>query len=283
MDTDWDDLKLFLHVAEQGGLAGASTLTGISAPTIGRRMLALERRLGRSLFVRSQQGYRLAHDGNVLVEHVRSMQKVAENIADWHRDAFAWPIVSIAGDAWITGFIADHAGEFRGLDDAFRYCCRTLDTATDMTYRDVDVAILPERPKGGNLAARRSTTVAYAAYRAKDIDPKAAERWISIGTEMSRTAADRWVFENRESKIYTWTGGPELLLRLIRAGTGLGVLPLFVGDAEPGLMREGGVIEELTHPLWIAVNDDDRKRAEVRTVIDRLAELFKRNEKRFAP
>ena len=45
MDTDWDDLRLFLHVAEQGGLAGTATLTGISAPTIGRRMLALERQI----------------------------------------------------------------------------------------------------------------------------------------------------------------------------------------------------------------------------------------------
>jgi DNA-binding transcriptional LysR family regulator len=276
MDTDWDDLRLFLHVAEQGGLAGAASLTGISAPTIGRRMLALERRIGRSLFVRSQQGYRLAHDGNILAEHVRSMRHAADFISDWHKDAFAWPIVSIAGDAWIAGFVADHADELRGVDDPFRYCCKTLDQATDMTFRDVDVAILPERPKGGNLAAKRSITISYAPYSAKTIDHRARERWISIGTEMSRTPSDRWVFENRESSIYTWTGSPELLLRLIRNGAGIGVLPLFVGDADPALTRQGDVIDELNHPLWIVANDDDRKRPEVRTVIDRLAEILKR-------
>eukprot|EP01030_Chromulinospumella_sphaerica_P031879 gene31879-32556_t len=68
-DSAWDDLKLFLHVASEGGLSGASLQTGLSAPTIGRRMFALERVLGRSLFVRSQQGYRLAHDGEILLEH----------------------------------------------------------------------------------------------------------------------------------------------------------------------------------------------------------------------
>ncbi len=46
---NWDDLRLFLHVAEQGGLAGAAEKTGVSAPTLGRRMLALERASGRAL------------------------------------------------------------------------------------------------------------------------------------------------------------------------------------------------------------------------------------------
>ncbi|CCE99729.1 hypothetical protein predicted by Glimmer/Critica (plasmid) [Sinorhizobium fredii HH103] len=52
---NWEDLRLFLHVAEQGGLAGAAEKTGISAPTIGRRMLALERATGRALFVRADR------------------------------------------------------------------------------------------------------------------------------------------------------------------------------------------------------------------------------------
>ena len=56
----WDDLQLFLNVATEGGLSGAALRTGLSAPTIGRRMLTLERTTGRTLFVRSQQGYRLS-------------------------------------------------------------------------------------------------------------------------------------------------------------------------------------------------------------------------------
>ncbi|WP_234901895.1 helix-turn-helix domain-containing protein [Agrobacterium rubi] len=69
-DVNWDDLKLFHIVASEGGLAGAAGLTGISAPTIGRRMLFLERTMGRTLFIRSQQGYRLAPDGLTLFERV---------------------------------------------------------------------------------------------------------------------------------------------------------------------------------------------------------------------
>lgn len=71
-------------------------------------------------------------------------------------------------------------------------------------------------------------------------------------------------------------------MRLIRNGAGRGVLPAFIGDGDPLLQRESGLIDGLTHPLWIAANDDDRRRPEVRTVIDRLADLFKREEARFA-
>jgi DNA-binding transcriptional LysR family regulator len=281
MSADWDDLRLFLHVAEEGGLSGASARTGLSAPTIGRRILSLERRLGRSLFHRSQQGYKLAHDGQVLAEHVRSMQRVADSIADWHKHAFALPIVAIAAEGWISGFIADHSTELRKTTDEFRYCCRMAEASLDLTYRSADVAILGRRPEQGNLAAKPSVKVSYAVYGARTLDSEGRQRWISIGTEMARTPADRWVFENQEPGIYTWCGSADILLRLVRGGNGLTVLPAFVGDGDPLLERHGGIIRELEHPLFIVANDDDRRRPEVRLVIDRLAELFKRNEARF--
>ncbi|WP_318530220.1 LysR family transcriptional regulator [Rhizobium sp. TRM95796] len=134
LGADWNDLDLFFHVATQGGLTGAAIATGVSAPTIGRRMLGLERQLGRTLFIRSPQGYRLAHDGAVLLDHVRVMRRAADSIVEWQRGAFALPIVSIAGDAWIAGFLADHAQAIRGQDDAFRICCKSAHTGLDLTF-----------------------------------------------------------------------------------------------------------------------------------------------------
>ena len=280
-DSAWDDLKLFLHVAGEGGLTGASLRTGLSAPTIGRRMFALERGLGRALFVRSQQGYRLAHDGEILLEHVRAMQKAAENIADWHRGAFTQPIVSIASDPWIAGFVADNVDEIRTRDDAYRICCKAARPGLDLTFREADVALVRERPETGNVAVQRSVAVRYAAYRAKNLFEGNDIRWISMSTDISFAPSEKWVFQNRESQIYTWTPGHDLLHRLVRKGAGRGVMPVFVGDADPELVREGDIIDELDHDLWIVANADDRQRQELRSVIDRLADILKRNEKRF--
>lgn len=278
----WDDLQLFFHVAQEGGLSGAATQTGLSAPTIGRRMLSLERTTGRTLFVRSQQGYRLAPDGEILLEHVRSMQKAADSIADWHRHAFALPIVSVAGDGWLAPFIADHAMELRKETDVFRLCCQSAHSGVDLTFRQADIAIVGERPSSGNLAVRPSVTMSYAVYRSSALVEDENLRWISIGTESSHSPADKWTFQNHEAQIFTWTTAPELLLRLIRSGAGRGVLPVFIGDGDQSLVRQGGIIENLDHPLFIVANDDDRHRAEVRLVIERLATLLKREESRFS-
>lgn len=281
-EADWSDLKLFHDVASEGGLAGAAALTGISAPTIGRRMLALERAMGRTLFVRSQQGYRLAPDGVTLFEYVQAMRRTVADITRWHGDAFALPIVSVTGDIWLLGFVTENLGELRGAQDGFRLCCKRFTPDDDLTFRHGMIAMLPEPPRSGNFAVRKSVTVAYCVYRAADRTPQDDLPWISIGTEVAATEAEKWVFRNREAQIHTWTNAPELLPRLIASGAGRGVLPAFLGDALPSLAREGGPIEELTHTLWLAVNDDDRRRPEVRTMIDRLATLLKRNEPRFA-
>ncbi|MGQ3279087.1 MAG: LysR family transcriptional regulator [Shinella sp.] len=281
-EVDWSDLQLFFHVASEGGLAGASSITGISAPTIGRRMLALERSMGRTLFLRSQQGYRLAADGMVLYEHVQTIRRTTADITRWHGDAFTLPIVSIAGDIWITGFIAENTSDLRGQADGFRLCCKQLLPGEDLTYRHGMIALFPSAPKTGNVAVRKSVDIAYAIYRAADLAFEENFPWVSIGTEVAMSDAEKWVFHNHEKHIHTWTNAPDVLARLIAGGAGRGVLPVFVGDGMPSLAREGEPIPELAHSLWIAANDDDRHRPEMRVVIDRLSALFKRSEDRFA-
>jgi len=280
-DANWDDLQLFLQVAEQGGLSAAAASTGLSAATIGRRMLALERALGRSLFIRSQQGYRLAHDGEVLLERVRVMRQAADGIDEWRGEAFALPIVSIATEPWLAPFVAGNLGSIRSASDAFRLCVKTAEADLDMTFRAADVAVLGIEPVSGNLAKRRSVMLRYAAYRSRAKSDAPDLPWISVGTESARSAWERFVFETHESRIMTWTSEARLVEALVQAGAGRGVLPVFAGDANPALEREGEIIATLDHPLWIVANDDDRRRPEVRLVIDRVAELLARHAARF--
>ena len=281
-EVGWDDLRLFLHVASQGGLAGAAALTGISAPTIGRRMLALERTMGRALFTRSQQGYRLAPDGEILLDRVRTMHMTVSDITRWHGEAFTLPIVKIAGHAWLASFLAAQSTTLRGPADAFRICSQRLSAADDLTFQRGVTALLPVKPETGNFAIRKTVDVAYAIYRPASAPAGSNLPWISIGTEIAASAPEKWVFHNHEPQIHTWTNAPELLPDLIASGAGRGVLPTFIGDTLPKLVREGEPIEGLTHPLWLAVNDDDRNRPEIRLVMDRLLALLKESEDLFA-
>lgn len=63
---DWDDFKHFLAVARAGSLTGAARTLKSSPPTVGRRVTALEKKLGTRLFARRQSGYALTEGGELI-------------------------------------------------------------------------------------------------------------------------------------------------------------------------------------------------------------------------
>ena len=87
----------------------------------------------------------------------------------------------------------------------------------------------------------------------------------------------RWVQRQIEE-----TGKPVALrassmlmhLEAIRAGTGRGVLPCYVGDGHPLLERLTPPIAEIAAQYWIIVHRDLRRAASVRAVIDWMKALF---------
>jgi len=60
----------------------------------------------------------------------------------------------------------------------------------------------------------------------------------------------------------------------IRAGTGRGVLPCYVGDSHPLLERLTAPIPELSATYWIVVHRDLRRSPCVRAVIDWILQVF---------
>jgi len=281
-NLDWDELRLFHVVAETGSLAAASQDTGISSPTIGRRMASLEKATGRKLFIRHQTGYELAVDGHALFEKVRQMQRQAGDIEQWASGAYQLPKVTISAGTWTTRFLGRHLSEFWTPDEPFRLCFKTSEARLDISHREADIGIRNHRPASGNLASRQAVNVAFAPYCHRDFDPDTKANWISIGRESDRTPSSSWVQSQPDLWITMWVSTPLALLDVIKGGGGQGVLPCFVGDEEPDLKRTGPIIEELTHVSWIVMHDDERHDPIKRTVIDRLANLLRANQDRFA-
>jgi DNA-binding transcriptional LysR family regulator len=279
---NWEDLRLFLHVAEQGGLAGAAEKTGISAPTIGRRMLALERATGRALFVRARTGYELAPDGQILLNRVRAMHEAARDIVDWREMVHSMPIVRLLSDSTLSCFTAVSLRHLWTPQDAFRVCFKTSEAAVDLTHRDADIGLSAERPQMGNVAIRRSVAVAYAPYCAQGFDYRDHCNWVSLGTDVANQPWMRWAFEQPGRYITNWVNSARMMFDLVKAGAGIGVMPCFIGDGDPAFVRAGKVIEELGHHIWIVLHDDEREREAVRTVADRLSALLAANASLFS-
>jgi DNA-binding transcriptional LysR family regulator len=80
MNTDWDDLRLFLCVAEQGSLSAAARMLKLGQATLSRRIGALESQLGEPLFTRASQGVSLTPFGLRLLPS-------AQHMAEWAAEA----------------------------------------------------------------------------------------------------------------------------------------------------------------------------------------------------
>jgi DNA-binding transcriptional LysR family regulator len=72
---DWNDVRIFLAVAEAGSLNAAAAVLGMTQPTISRRMEDLEIRLAVRLFDRSSRGAALTQAGETMHDLAVSMAR----------------------------------------------------------------------------------------------------------------------------------------------------------------------------------------------------------------
>src|SRR5690242_9172366 len=76
-EADWDLYRTFLAVVRDGSLSGAGRRLGLTQPTAGRHVEALESSLGASLFTRSPRGLVPTPAARELIPHAEAMAAAA--------------------------------------------------------------------------------------------------------------------------------------------------------------------------------------------------------------
>ena len=74
---NWDDLRIFLEVARQGGLSQASRHLDLDHSTVSRRVAQLELAMGAKLFERTRSGLVLRPSGRQLLQHAEVIESRA--------------------------------------------------------------------------------------------------------------------------------------------------------------------------------------------------------------
>lgn len=281
-NLNWDDLRIFLHVARGGGLTTAAAALEISPATVGRRMLALEQAVARPLFVRRQSGYLLTKDGMALLDKAVALEASARPIAEWLKTGGQRSVVRISAGTWTANFLANNLARIWTADDPFRIAFKTTEAKLDIAHRDADIGVRNSQPQSASLAGRRTVAVAQAPFRAKTLAPARHHEWVVISPEDHATRSARWVSEQSGAVIAAWANTPRTLHDLVRAGAGRAVLPCFAGDRDPDLERAGDTIDALNSHQWVVMHNDDRHRSDIRTVIDRIVTLVTAHAALFA-
>ncbi len=193
-DMDWDIYRCFMSVARAGGLTGAAQALGSSPATVGRRMLELEERTGRALFLRSQTGYQLTGDGELLFEQLQEMESAARRVESWRQEGEG-VTVRITVGTWIAWLLAENFPALCTERDGFSLAITVGETRASLAYRETDIGIRAFEPEEAYLAASPVGDVAYAAYRQKNAPSGASARWVAVGEEEAISAYLRWPHE----------------------------------------------------------------------------------------
>lgn len=277
---DWDDVRVFLAIAREGSMRAAGRALGLSQPTIARRLAAFEASFGgTTLFDRLPEGLRLNAAGEQLV-------RTAENVEDAvlsleRRRAAASPVLSgtvrVSTGECAAGFLA------RCLSGSTRTALPPgvtlelvdeLHQTKNLTRRQADMALRHEPPDAGDFYISRAGTFACAVYRRRGADTGA---WVTYTEEQAHYPPARWVhlqLENTGKPVALRASSMLMHLEAIRAGTGRGVLPCYVGDGHPLLERLTPPIPDIAAEYWIIVHRDLRRSACVRAVIDWMKAMF---------
>ena len=263
---DWDDLRLFLAVARAGGLGPPAASTGKSAPTLGRRMLALEQRLGLELFRRLPRGYELTDQGQHFRDEISALESRIAPLAG--AGAVRRPVVKISAGQWVTDLLCRKMADLIG-PEAVTLRFIAADHVLDINRREAVIGIRNRKPDQTGLAGRRIGPVQFAVYATDS----AVTLWARV---LGATPSARWLAETHGTAPAIEVTNPRNALDLALAGAARAVLPTFVGNTRPGLVQIGPPIAALAHEQWLVTHDEDRHRPEVRRMIARVHATLRR-------
>ena len=151
---NWDDVKHFLAVARRRKLRRAGADLKVDQATVGRRIAALESRLGAKLFERGAQGYELTEVGRRLLPSAeRIEQEMMDVLAQAGRlgDGVGGA-VRLGAPVGISSYlIAEVAAALCADNPRLELQIVALPRAFNLSRREADLAIAVSKPARGRL------------------------------------------------------------------------------------------------------------------------------------
>jgi DNA-binding transcriptional LysR family regulator len=171
MDIPWEDVRLFLAVAEAGSLSAASKRLRTTQPTVSRRLAEVEATLGEPLFVRTAQGIALTSFGERLLEPSRRMAEWAAEVdrAAERRETSPRGVVRVTAAPGIAfEVLAPFAAWMRGKLPDVQLEVRASVQYLDLSRREADLALRFGEITQRDVVSLASLDVEVAAFAAPE-------------------------------------------------------------------------------------------------------------------
>jgi len=279
----WDDIRYFLALAQEGSLSGAARKLKVEHSTVARRVEMLEQALAVRLFDRVPRGWTLTPEGETLAAQALRIDEEAQAFA-----RAASGVSALSGVVRISAppTLATYFFAPRLLPLRQRWPGITLELVgevrqVNLSRREADLAIRLMRPTAPGLAARALGDMHFGLYARPEWLARPEEEWEFVGYDDSLrdSPQQQWLeqFTGRRNTVLR-SNDLGILLEAAVAGVGVVLLPHFIGRCDPRLLPVPQHICPATRKLWLVMHPDLRRSPRVRTVADAIVEIVEREK-----
>ncbi|WP_447989705.1 LysR family transcriptional regulator [Achromobacter spanius] len=274
---EWSDVRIFLAVARGQSFGEAARRLGVSHPTVGRRIKALEDEAEQPLFRRTKDGLVLTDAGDAVMALAESMENSAlsmeRRLAGNHQRLEG--ILRISSAEWFAGYVlAPVLAELTRRHPAVVPEVIASYRLLDLSRREADVAFRIVPFTEPDIVQRRLMTVSYGLYGSADTASAMQHDPSSVGLILMNTAQSHfpdvaWLLDRfpQSPRVFTSTSRA-VQAQMCARGMGIAVLPRPLGDAVPGLQRIETPDQPPSRDIWVGYHHDLRHMDRLRAMLD---------------
>lgn len=286
---DWNQVRAFLVTAEEGSFSAASRALGLTQPTLGRQVSALEDRLGVTLFERLGRSLSLTPSGLELLDHVRAMGDAASRLsltASGQSQRIEGRVCITATDVMSMYLLPDALKRLREVAPGIEVEVVASNDVRDLRRREADIAIRHGRPEQPDLIAKllRETSVHlyassdYLDQHGRPTSPSDLSEAVFIGFDQSDRLLTRLneiglTLTKNNFKLISESGA--VAWELVKQGLGIGLMVKEVGDRTAGVECILPDLDPITVPIWLVTHRELHTSRRIRLVFDLLAASLK--------
>jgi DNA-binding transcriptional LysR family regulator len=269
---DWDDLRTFLAIARHGTLSGAARALGVTQPTMGRRLAAMEERTGARLLQRLPGRFALTPLGESVLGNAEriEVEALSAERTITGRDVALEGVVRLTTVDTLAARIV--APALAALQMAHPGIVVELvpDTRTlSLSKREADIALRMSRFEGHEVVARKVGTLALGLYASPQWQGSQKARLITVLDDQAHLPEAKWLADQfPDAEIAFRSNSREVQVWAAKAGAGIAAIACYRADGEPELVRLRPELPNLTRDIWLGVHSDMRHMPRIRAVMD---------------
>jgi len=286
---DWNQLRALLATVETGSLSAAAKKLGLTQPTLGRQVAALEESLGVAIFERVGRRLVLTEAGQQLLGHLRDMGEAAARVAmtATGQSQTIEGVVRITTADIYAGYVLPPVLErIRREAPGIRVEVLATGSISDLLRREADIAIRHVRPEQDGLIARRCKDTAAFIYATPELlarmgNPQKAEdlaRGDFVGAMENNhhfvASARAHGVPLGPNNFHVFTQSGMTGWEWVRKGLFLGGMVEAVGRLTPEVVIAVPEVAPIPVPVWLVTHRELHTSRRIRLVFDILVEHF---------